>query len=111
MKKTLVLLVLFLSPAIRQNNNGNDIDIAFQNARKGIYYALSYIPENKSRMSRELVDNNKLLAKLKLSKEIDGIKIESTGYDSSTEVTIKVYRSFESLIKDGYMKKKEEDKK
>lgn len=106
MKKTLILLALFLSPAVQQqNNNEKEIDIAFQNAKKGIYYALSNIPENKSRMSRELVDNNKLFAKLKLSKQVNGIKIESTGYDSSTEVTIKIYKSFESLIKEGYIKK------
>ncbi len=106
MKKTLILLALFLSPAVQQqNNNEKEIDIAFQNAKKGIYYALSNIPENKSRMSRELVDNNKLLAKIKLSKQVNGIKIESTGYDSSTEVTIKIYKSFESLIKEGYIKK------
>ncbi len=112
MKKTLILLVLFLSPAFQQqNNNEKEIDAAFQNARKGIYYALSNIPENKSRLSRELVDASKLYAKVKLSKEVNGIKIESTGYDSSTEVTIKVYRSFESLIGEGYIKKKEGDKK
>ena len=98
MKKLLIFLPLILIPAI-------NIDNAFNNAKKGIYYALSNIPDNKSRFSRELIDSNKLFVKVKLSKEINGIKIESTGYYSSSEVTIKIYRSFDSLIKEGYLNK------
>ncbi len=105
MKKLIIFLPLLLISAINiQNKNEENITTAFQNAKKGMYYALSNIPEDKSRLNRELVDKNKLFAKVKLSKEVNGIKIESTGYSSSTEVTIKIYRSFESLEKDGYLK-------
>ena len=108
MKILIILLPLFLISAVNiQNKNEDNINTAFQNAKKGMYYALSNIPEDKSRLNRELVDQNKLFAKVKLSKEINGIKIESTGYFSSTEVTIKIYRSIDSLKKDGYLKQEE----
>jgi hypothetical protein len=110
MKKLIIFLPLLLISAINiQNKNEENITTAFQNAKKGMYYALSNIPEDKSRLNRELVDKNKLFAKVKLSKEVNGIKIESTGYSSSTEVTIKIYRSFESLEKDGYLKQEKQD--
>jgi len=106
MKKLFILIPIFLISAFNiQNKSDENIDNAFQNAKKGIYYALSNIPENRTRFSRELIDNNKLFAKVKLSKEINGIKIESTGYYSSNEVTIKIYRSFDSLKKDGFLEK------
>lgn len=108
MKKLIILLPLFLISAINiQNKNEENINAAFLNAKKGMYYALSNIPENKSRLNRELVDQNRLFAKVKLSKEINGVKIESTGYSSSTEVTIKIYRSIDSLKTDGYLKQDE----
>jgi hypothetical protein len=110
MKKLIIFLPLLLISAINiQNKNEENITTAFQNAKKGMYYALSNIPEDKSRLNRELVDKNKLFAKVKLSKEVNGIKIESKGYSSSTEVTIKIYRSFESLEKDGYLKQEKQD--
>jgi hypothetical protein len=108
MKKFIILLPLFLISAFNiQNKKEENIDAAFQNAKKGIYYALSNIPENKLRLNQELVDHNRLLTKVKLSKGINGVKIESTGYSSSTEVTIKIYRSIDSLITDGYLKQDE----
>ena len=108
MKKLIILLPLFLISAINiQNKNEENINSAFQNAKKGLTYALSNIPENKSRLNHELIDQNRLFAKFKLTKEINGVKIESTGYSSSTEVTIKIYRSLDSLEMDGYLKQDE----
>jgi hypothetical protein len=105
MKKLIILLPFFLISAINiQNKNEENINAAFQNAKKGLTYALSNIPENKSRLNHELIDQNRLFAKIKLTKEINGLKIESTGYSSSTEVTIKIYRSLDSLEMDGYLK-------
>jgi hypothetical protein len=46
-----------------------------------------------------------LYAKVKLDKEIFGIKIESKGFNNSNEVTITLYKSDESLVKEGYLKK------
>lgn len=108
MKTLTVLLIIFISAAftMAQNDIEKDINKAFTNARKGIYYALSNIPEDKSRMSSELIENDQLLAKVKLSKEINGIKIESTGYNLSNEVTIKIYKSFKNLIEKGYLRNK-----
>jgi hypothetical protein len=108
MKKLIILLPFFLISAINiQNKNEENINAAFQNAKKGLTYALSNIPENKSRLNHELIDQNRLFAKIKLTKEINGLKIESTGYSSSTEVTIKIYRSLDSLEMDGYLKQDE----
>lgn len=108
MKKLIILFPFLLISAINiQNKNEENITAAFQNAKKGLYYALSNIPENKSRLNHELVDQNRLFAKIKLTKEINGLKIESTGYSSSTEVTIKIYRSLDSLKKDGYLNQDE----
>ena len=108
MKKLIILLPIFLISAINiQNKNEENINSAFQNAKKGLTYALSNIPENKSRLNHELIDQNRLIAKFKLTKEINGVKIESTGYSSSTEVTIKIYRSLDSLEMDGYLKQDE----
>ena len=42
-----------------------------------------------------------------MSKELNGIKIESTGFSETNELSIVLYRSSESLIKDGYIKKGE----
>jgi hypothetical protein len=109
MKKLTILLPFLLISAINiQNKNEGNINAAFQNAKKGLYYALSNIPENKSRLNHELIDQNRLFAKIKLTKEINGLKIESTGYSSSTEVTIIIYRSLDSLKTDGYLKLNEQ---
>ncbi|HKJ81929.1 MAG TPA: hypothetical protein VJ954_07890 [Ignavibacteriaceae bacterium] len=98
------ILSIFAANTNAQNNVERDINKAFTNAKKGVYYALSNIPENKSRMSGDLIENDQLLAKVKLSKEINGVKIESTGYSSSNEVTIKIYKSLKSLREEGYLK-------
>jgi hypothetical protein len=42
---------------------------------------------------------------VKIEKEINGIRIESTGYNETNEVTVVIYRSKDSLIKDGFIKK------
>jgi len=46
-----------------------------------------------------------LIATIKISKEINGAIIESTGHNESSEVTIIVHRSYDSLAKDGYIEK------
>jgi len=84
----------------------SDIDIAIQNAKKGIYWVLNNIPEKKNKLDNDLISEDKLFASVKLSKEINGIKIESTGFNNSNSVTIKLFRSNESLIKDGFIKTK-----
>ena len=87
-----------------QEKMENELDKAFQNAKKGIYWALSNIPENKIRLNKDLIADEKLYSSVKLQKEFNGIKIVSTGYYNSTEVSITIYRSNDGLVKDGYLK-------
>ncbi len=86
-----------------------DIDYAYQNAKKGIYWALSNIPEKKTKLDNKLIADDKLYAKVKLHKEVNGIKVESIGYYHSNEVRIQIYKSYNSLEKDGYLKKESEE--
>jgi hypothetical protein len=69
---------------------------------------LSNIPGKKAKIENDLIANDKLYASIKLQKEIGGVKIESTGYSESISVTIIVYRSYDNLKKEGYIKKIEE---
>ena len=108
MKIFLVLFILLFSNLGKaQADLESDIDMTIQNAKKGIYWALNNIPEKKSKLDNDLIADDKLFASVKLSKEINGIKIEATGFNNSYAVTIKLFRSNESLIKDGFIKTKE----
>lgn len=111
--KNLVLFIsiLFLTcfnlsaqPHIEQ-----DINIPYRNALKGIYWGLDNIPVKKMNLENDLIADNRLYANVKLSKEVNGIKIKSTGYFNSYEVTITIYRTFESLEQEGFIKKKAEE--
>ncbi|WP_290661114.1 hypothetical protein, partial [Ignavibacterium sp.] len=82
-----------------------DIESASVNARKGIYWGLMNIPVKKARLEKSLINNDMLIARVRIAKELNGVKIESTGYYNTNEVTIVLYRSADSLIKDGYIKK------
>jgi hypothetical protein len=108
MKYFLVLFILLFSgPGKAQTDLESDIDMAIQNAKKGIYWVLNNIPEKKIKLDNDLIAEDKLFASVKLSKEINGVKIESTGFYNSYTITIKLFRSEESLIKDGFIKIKE----
>jgi hypothetical protein len=104
MKSALILsLFLFLPVSLlSQAKTEQDIDIAYQNAKKGIYWALSNIPGKKATMDNDLIAEDKLYASVKLSKEVQGIKVSSKGYYQTNEVEITVYRSYESLKAEGY---------
>ena len=105
---TLLLIFVLSSVCFSQEKIESDIDFAYQNAKKGIYWALTNIPEKKSKLESELIADDKLYALVKLYKEVNGIKIESTGYYNSNEVSITIYRSNDSLEEYGYLKKEEE---
>lgn len=111
MKTCILLIVIFFSCQILpQSQLENKVDIAYQNAKKGIYWSLNNIPESKSRLKHDLIDKDKLYSTIQIVKEIDGVKIISTGFNNSAEVRIKIYISFESLIKDGYIKDNKADR-
>ena len=101
----LVLIIVANFPNKAQNKIAEDVDIPFQNAMKGIYWALENIPDKKSKVENDLVADDKLYASVKVEKEIGGIKIESTGFEQSNSVTIKIYKSYDNLVKEGYLKK------
>lgn len=108
----LLFLFLILSTNIfisySQVQTEEDIEIAYQNAKKGIYWVLENIPERK-KLENDLIAEDKLYASVKLEKEVNGIKIESIGYYKSNSVEIKIYKSNDNLLKEGYLKKKSED--
>lgn len=107
MKTVFIISIIFLFSNISfsQEQIESNIESAVQNAKKGIYWALSNIPVKKAKIEKSIVNEDKLLAKVKIAKELNGVRVESTGYYQTNEVTIVLYRSRDSLIKDGYIKK------
>ena len=103
--KILYILGLFLALQIgltAQSKTDGDIDLAYQNAKKGIYWALSNIPGKKATMDNDLVSEDKLTASVKLSKEVNGVKVSSIGFYQTNQVEITIYKSYESLKAEGY---------
>jgi hypothetical protein len=88
-----------------QSKIESDIESSLVNAKKGVYWALSNLQGKKAKIEKSLIADDKLIAKVKVSKELNGIKIESTGFSLTNELSIVLYKSSESLIKDGYIKK------
>lgn len=103
----IILFFVFIisSATIAQSKVDSDIEAALVNARKGIFWGLLNIPIKKAKLEKSLINDDKLVARVKIAKELNGVKIESTGYYNTNEVTILLYRSADSLIKDGYIKK------
>jgi len=81
-----------------------NIQKAFTNAKKGMYFAFVNIPAKKNDLSKEIIEQDKLLAKIKLYKAVNGVRIESTGIYNSYEICITAFRTYKSLLKDGYIK-------
>lgn len=105
--KTFILLIVFIPFFISsaQTTLEDDLQVLFQNAKKGLYWGLENIPVKKNNIENDLIADNKLFATVKLSKEINGVKVKSTGYYNSAEFTIIIYRSYESLEREGYIPK------
>ena len=102
----LVLPIVFISQLIfSQSKIEEDIELSLVNAKKGVYWALSNLQGKKAKFEKSLIAEDKLVAKVKVSKELNGIKIESTGFSGTNELTVVLYKSADSLIKDGYIKK------
>lgn len=112
MKAILISLCAFLitTSIFSQEKIESDIDYAFKNAKKGIYWALSNIPEKKSKMEENLIAEDKLYASVRLYKEVNGVKVESTGYYQTDEVKILIYISNHSLEEYGYLEKVQKEK-
>lgn len=109
---TLFFLVsfLFLPNLYSQEKIESDIENTLVNAKKGVYWALSNLQGKKAKFEKSLIADDKLISKVKVNKELNGVKIESTGFYQTNEITIVLYKSSENLIKDGYIKKGELEK-
>ncbi len=101
------LSILFSHSLYSQTKIESDIETTLVNAKKGVYWALSNLGGKKAKFEKLLINNDMLIARVRIAKELNGVKIESTGYYNTNEVTIVLYRSADSLIKDGYVKKGE----
>ncbi len=112
MKVVFIILSLLLfipQNSLSQQKVESDIEIALQNAKKGVYWALSNIQDKKTKIEKSIIGDDKLIAKVKLEKQINGVKVESTGYYQTNEVTIMIYRSNDSLVKEGYIINNDEE--
>lgn len=107
MRTVFIISIIFLISKVSfsQAQIETDMDSAVLNAKKGVYWALENIPVKKAKIEKSIINEDKLLAKVKIAKEMNGIRVESTGYFNTNEVTIIIYRSRDSLLKDGYIKK------
>ncbi len=105
----LALTALFSTTGFSQEKMESDIDYAYQNAKKGIYWALSNIPQKKSKLESDLIANDKLYAHVRLNKEVNGVKIVSTGHYQTNKVTISIYRSNDTLKEHGYLEQTDEN--
>ncbi len=103
MKKYILLFATTVLFAAVYQSMDEEIDSAFQNSKRGIYWALTNLKKPKAKFDNKLVLDNKLYASVKLSKEVNGVRVESTGYHNGTEVTIVVYRSYSSLLKEKFI--------
>jgi hypothetical protein len=105
MKMTYLLVLLVIISAfnlIAQEKLENNVEIAYQNAKKGIYWAISNIPEKKSKLENDLIAEDRLYSSVRLDKEINGVKVVSRGFYNTIEVKIIIYKSYNSLKSEGY---------
>ena len=105
----LALAILLSTTGFSQEKIESDIDYAFQNAKKGVYWALSNIPQKKAKLESDLIADDKLYANVRLDKEVNGVKIVSTGHYQTNRVTISIYRSNDSLKENGYLEQADEN--
>ncbi|MCF6271063.1 MAG: hypothetical protein L3J41_15225 [Melioribacteraceae bacterium] len=77
------------------------VDIAYANAMKGVYFAFENIPERKNSVSKDLISDNELIAKVKISKEVGGVFVQSVGFYNTYKVTAEIYRDYKSLKDEG----------
>lgn len=106
MKVLAILLfpILMFGQSIQEKSGFNvKVDSAYANAMKGVYFALENIPERKNSISKDLISNDELIAKVKISKGVKGISVVATGFFNSYKVTAEVYRDYKSLKDEGFI--------
>ncbi len=97
-----LMAVLTVPVLLAQAKTDEDINLAYQNAKKGIYWALSNIPGKKATLDNDLIAEDKLYASVKISKEVNGVRVSTVGYYMTNKVEITIYKSYESLKAEGY---------
>ena len=106
MKKYLILSVLVglfgVCSLSAQTKTEDDMNVAYQNAKKGIYWALENIPAKKASLDNDLIAEDKLYASVKINREINGVKVVSKGYYLTNHVEITIYKSYDILKSEGY---------
>ena len=107
MKVLAILLfpVLMFGQTIEDKSGFKDkVDTAYANAMKGVYFALENIPERKNSVSKDLISDDKLIAKVKISKGVNGVSVAAIGFYNSYKVTTEVFRDYKSLKDEGFIK-------
>ena len=102
---TLFIVIITAILSICFYPKDDDVEAAYQNAKKGIYWGLSNLKVKKGKVEHKLIANDKLTAEVRVEKEINGVKVVSTGYSETTEVSVTTYRTFETLVNDGFIEK------
>ncbi|MBZ0179388.1 MAG: hypothetical protein K8F36_08855 [Melioribacteraceae bacterium] len=104
--KVSILIILLSIPSIIFGQNKSDelLDQAILKAKKGIYWAYENIPLKKSSLKESLISEDELVAEVKIDKTIEGVIIESKGYSGTYTAQLTIYKSYDSLVKEGYLK-------
>jgi len=106
MKRYFVLTVLVglfgVCSMSAQTKTEDDMNVAYQNAKKGIYWALENIPAKKASIDNDLIADDKLYASVKINREVNGVKVVSKGYHLTNHVEITIYKSYDILKSEGY---------
>ena len=97
-----LLLIVGVVSSFAQSKTEDDINLAYQNAKKGIYWALENIPAKKASLDNDLIAEDKLYASVKINREINGVKVVSKGYYLTNHVEITIYKSYDILKSEGY---------
>ena len=106
MKVLAVLLfpILLFGQTVQEKSEFKDkVDSAYANAMKGVYFALENIPERKNSVSKDLISDDKLIAKVKISKGVNGVSVVAIGFYNSYKITAEVYRDYKSLKDESYI--------
>ncbi len=98
------IIFIWIGISHAQTLSDSKIDSAYFNAKKGIYWSLSNLTGKKTNAENDLIINDKKISSVKIDKQVNGIKIFSTGFFESYEVQIKLFKSFDSLVKEGIIK-------
>jgi len=106
MKKYLILSFLIgvfgVCSLLAQTKTEDDMNLAYQNAKKGIYWALENIPGKKASLDNDLISEDKLYASVKINREVNGVKVVSKGFYLTNHVEITIYKSYDILKSEGY---------